>query len=219
MTTSKPPTVDLVIVFRSSAAGTVQPRALARQNAQQASTQYARLHDTLQRGGLRTVGKRGEHPGQLLVFVVCPPALLHRLAQRERHSDFLCGLPATHPLAAEDLDVDGGAEEMLALADRLRLVHAYMTATQADGGLGVAPGSAEWDRVESVMVLHDKLFNDTWIRAWTTRQLGLNVQIDKIKEQVRVRASSRVGRELTKNDSSGRPSPSTSFSFKDTPSS
>ena len=38
------PQVDLVIVFRS-ASGRVQPKALARQNAQQASTQYARLLD------------------------------------------------------------------------------------------------------------------------------------------------------------------------------
>lgn len=68
-------------------------------------------------------------------------------------------------------------------ADHLRLVHAYLTATRNDGGLGVAPLSEDWDRVESVMALHDHLFNDTWIRTWTRRQLG-SVQLDKIKGQV-----------------------------------
>ena len=77
------PTVDLVVVFRSSS-GRVEPKPLARQNARQASEQYARLLAALQRGGLRAVGKRGERDGQLLVLVACPPALLKRLAQRER---------------------------------------------------------------------------------------------------------------------------------------
>ena len=95
-----------------------------------------------------------------------------------RHSDFLCGLPANNPIRAEDLD-----STPMCPADHLRLVHTYLTATRNDGGLGVAPLSEEWDRVESIMALHDHLFNDTWIRAWTRRQLGF-VQLDKIKEQV-----------------------------------
>lgn len=78
-----PPKVDLVIVFRSSS-GKIEPKALARANARQASEQYAKLLATLQRGGLQVVGKRGERDGQLLVLVACPPVLLKRLAQRER---------------------------------------------------------------------------------------------------------------------------------------
>ena len=82
---------------------------------------------------------------------------------------------------------DGEKEkEKVGPADRIRLVHAYVTATEREGGLGVAPEAGEWDRVESVMALHDRTFNEKWIRAWTTRQLGLNVQIDRIKDQVRV---------------------------------
>lgn len=97
-----------------------------------------------------------------------------------RYSDFLCGLPSINPTGTRDL-----ASEPLSPADRLRLVYTYVTATAADGGLGVAPGSSSWDRVESVMVLHDHEFNDAWIRAWTTRQLGF-VKFDKIREQVSV---------------------------------
>jgi anoctamin-10 len=78
-----PPKVDLVIVFRSSS-GRIEPKALARQNARQASEQYAQLLHALKSGGLQAVGKRGERDGQLLVLVSCPPALLRRLAQRER---------------------------------------------------------------------------------------------------------------------------------------
>ena len=78
-----PPKVDLVVVFRSSSRK-IEPKVLARQNTRQASEQYSKLLQALKRGGLQAVGKRGERDGQLLVMVSCPPALLKRLAQRER---------------------------------------------------------------------------------------------------------------------------------------
>ena len=152
------------------------------------------------------MGKRGERAGQLLVLVSCPEELLRRLAVRERYEDFLSGLPgaAFHARPKDDgADVDEKAKgkglaadlddlTILQPADRLRLIHTYVTSTRADGGLGIAPTDAaggvasEWDRVEGITALHDRTFNDTWIKAWTTTQLGLNVEIDKIKTQVRL---------------------------------
>jgi anoctamin-10 len=93
-----------------------------------------------------------------------------------RQSDFLSGLPTT-PVGA------GGDVPHLSPADRLRLVHAYVTSIPAEGGLGITPGSSEWDLVESIIALHDREFNETWIRCWTLRQLA-SVQLDKIREQV-----------------------------------
>jgi anoctamin-10 len=54
-----------------------------------------------------------------------------------------------------------------------------------DGGLGIVPGSKEWSRVESIMTLHDHDFNHTWIRQWSSHQVG-DVQLDKIRDQVRI---------------------------------
>ncbi|KZT07509.1 DUF590-domain-containing protein [Laetiporus sulphureus 93-53] len=169
------PQVDLVLIFRSSP-GKVLSRPQARENARQATSQYTKLLDVLQKGGLRAVGKRGENDGQLLVFVSCPRSTLTRLAQRERHSDFINGLPTANPTATLDLDT-----EPLSPADHLRLVHTYVTSTVSDGGLGIAPGSSEWDRVESIMMLHDYDFNDKWIRSWTRRELGF-VKFDNIRK-------------------------------------
>ncbi|KAI0333946.1 DUF590-domain-containing protein [Cubamyces sp. BRFM 1775] len=171
-----PPQVDLVLVFRSSP-GKVLSKPQARENARQAAQQYTRLLDVLKSGRLHAVGKRGEKEGQLLVLVHCPESTLTRLVQRERYSDFLCGLPTTNPTGTRDLAADPPTP-----ADRLRLIHTYVTSRPEDGGLGVAPGSSNWDRVESVLVLHDHAFNEAWIRAWTTRQLGF-VKFDKIREQ------------------------------------
>ncbi|KAK7687670.1 hypothetical protein QCA50_008885 [Cerrena zonata] len=171
-----PPRVDLVIVFNASPGKTFS-RSHARQVAQQAEQQYVKLLDALQKGALRAVGKRGEREGQLLVLVSCPGPLLKRLAFRERHSDFVSGLPSKHPVGGEDLE-----STPLSPADSLRLIHSYITASEEDGGLGVAPQSDEWNRVESIMALHDHAFNDAWIRSWTTSQLGF-VKFDQIKEQ------------------------------------
>ncbi|CAL1715387.1 unnamed protein product [Somion occarium] len=171
-----PPSVDLVVVFRASP-GKTYTKAHARQNAQQTEQQYARLLNTLKKGGLRAVGKRGEREGQLLILISCPEPLLKRLAQRERHSDFLSGLLPKNPIGGEDLDTTP-----LSPADRIRLIHTYITSADVDGGLGIAPLSDEWNRVESLMALHDHQFNDNWIRSWTTSQLGF-VKYDQIKEQ------------------------------------
>jgi anoctamin-10 len=65
-------------------------------------------------------------------------------------------------------------------------VHDYVTSTALDGGLGIIPESADWDMVESVMTLHDRDFNETWIRSWTTRQLA-SVKLGRIREQVWLR--------------------------------
>lgn len=201
------PHVDLVLVFRSSP-GKVLSKPQARENARQATEQYTRLLEVLKNGRLDVVGKRGEQEGQLLVLLHSPENTLKQLVQRERcflcgscylarphlwhrYSDFLCGLPTTNPTRARDL-----TSEPLTPADRLRLVYTYVTATPGDGGLGVAPGSSNWDRVESVMVLHDHEFNEAWIRSWTTRQLGFP-KFDKIREQVCDSISLRWPRILT----------------------
>ncbi|KZT70878.1 DUF590-domain-containing protein [Daedalea quercina L-15889] len=171
-----PPKVDLILVFRSSP-GKVLSRRDARENARQAERQYTKLLEVLKAGGLRAVGKRGENDGQLLVLVSCPQSTLARLVKRERHSDFIYGLPTADPTAALDLN-----SLSLSPADCLRLVHTYVTSTITDGGLGVAPGSTNWDRIESVMMLHDNKFNEEWIRSWTRKELGF-VTLTEIRRQ------------------------------------
>jgi anoctamin-10 len=53
----------------------------------------------------------------------------------------------------------------------------------SDGGIGIIPGSKEWDRVDSVLGLHDHKFNEMWIRSWTTKRTAY-FELEKIREQV-----------------------------------
>jgi anoctamin-10 len=96
-----------------------------------------------------------------------------------RESNFLRGLPVSnlHLLSSED-----GVE--LSSADRIRLVHSFLTWTIDDGGLAVIPGSNEWSRVTSILAIHDPEFDKLWIRSLTSRALS-SVDFDKIKDQVR----------------------------------
>jgi hypothetical protein len=94
-----------------------------------------------------------------------------------RHEDFLSGLPVT-PVSADSII------EPLSPADRIRLVHAYISSSPNDGGLGISPGTSEWDLVESITPLHDRHFNDAWVRGWKPYQLGA-VHLNRIREQVR----------------------------------
>ncbi|KDQ51062.1 hypothetical protein JAAARDRAFT_185547 [Jaapia argillacea MUCL 33604] len=170
------PQVDLVVVFRTATKSFSKQQL--RDEAEQAELQYSKLVTALKNGGLQATARRGDKQGHLLILVRCPQSLLTRLVHRERYSDFLSGLPLTNVRSiAGELDSPD-----LCTADRLRIVHAFITSTIADGGLGIMPGSTEWDRVESVMVLHDHNFNERWIRAWTTHQVGA-VQLDKIRDQ------------------------------------
>ncbi|EIW81754.1 DUF590-domain-containing protein [Coniophora puteana RWD-64-598 SS2] len=173
-----PPQVDVVIVFRSTPKGAALSKNELKENAAKAEKQYSVLVDTLTRAGLKAVGRRGENQGQLLVLVTCPQNLLATLVHRERQSDFLYGLPmANLPAFSDDFDT-----APLTPADRLRLVHAFITSTPQDGGLGIIPLCKEWDLVESVMVLHDPLFNEQWIHLWTRNRIA-TVQLDRIRSQ------------------------------------
>lgn len=94
-----------------------------------------------------------------------------------RQSDFLSGLPVKTLGEAEHTS--------LSPADRIRLIYDYISSIPSDGGLGIVPGSSEWDLVESIMALHDREFNDTWIRSWTPRHVA-SVQLAEIRKQVRL---------------------------------
>ncbi|KAG8952207.1 hypothetical protein FRC04_004914 [Tulasnella sp. 424] len=169
-----PPAADLVIVFRGS--------ARTKQGAIDAEAQYTHLMETIKKGGLTAVGRRGTRDGQVLIFIKAPDTLLAQLVQAERYRDFVNGVPSyTLPNVARDYGSDP-----LSPAERIRFTHTYVVTSPTDDGLGIAPGVAEWSRVESIMALHDRAFNEHWIKSWTSKKLGVGFSdddLDGIKNQ------------------------------------
>ena len=82
-----------------------------------------------------------------------------------------------------NLDSIAAGNISLSEADRVRLIHDYITWTNADGGLAVVPGTEQWSRVTNIMAIHDQEFNERWLKAWSTRGVG-SVDLDKIKDHV-----------------------------------
>lgn len=168
-------TVDLAIVFRSS----VKSKA----EASDAAAEYTRLLKTLASGGLKAAGKKGATDNELLVLVWCPQSKLELLAEHERRTDFVHGVArAKLPSLATT-----GNPNAVTPAERIRLVHTFITSPTLDGGLGIAPGASNWTRVQSIMALQDRNFNDTWLSDWTRKQVGFSiplVELDKIRDNV-----------------------------------
>ena len=94
-----------------------------------------------------------------------------------RDSNFIHGLPVNN------LDSIASGNISLSDADRVRLVHDYITRTTADGGLAVVPRAEQWSRVTNIMAIHDQEFNERWLKAWSTHGVG-SVDLDKIKDHV-----------------------------------
>ncbi len=82
------------------------------------------------RGGLKAAGRSGLSQGQLVILVYAPWTKIVQLVQNERHSDFLLGLPFS---SLPSLSRDFGTEP-LSPAERLRLVHSYVTFCGLRGG-------------------------------------------------------------------------------------
>ncbi|KAJ2930954.1 hypothetical protein H1R20_g6155, partial [Candolleomyces eurysporus] len=167
------PDVDLVIAFRVGSASKTTTR---REEGRKAEKQYTRLLETLQYAGLKAVGRRGEGLGQILVFITCPEEVLKNLVVRERRSDFLSGLPVT------PVTPDTASTLALSPADRIRLVHAYISSTPTDGGLGISTDNPEWDLIESISPLQNRAFNEQWIKVWKPQNIA-SVDLNNVREQ------------------------------------
>ncbi|KAG9119400.1 hypothetical protein FRC07_005588, partial [Ceratobasidium sp. 392] len=167
------PTIDLAIVFRSN--------IKSKSEAADAAEEYSRLLRILASGGLKATGKKGATDNELLVFVWCPQSKLEQLAEHERQTDFVHGVAkAKLPSLATT-----GNPNAVTPAERIRLVYTFVTSPTLDGGLGIAPGASYWTRVQSIMALQDRDFNQTWLSDWTRKQVGFSIpiaELDKIRD-------------------------------------
>ncbi|KAG0334370.1 hypothetical protein BG000_008389 [Podila horticola] len=71
-------------------------------------------------------------------------------------------------------------------SDRLRLISELIIRLPSEGGAGIYPGHDEF--VESIMPLHDKAFNKSWLKSWSTKWIvdhnDLTVVRDHFGEKV-----------------------------------
>ncbi|KAF8323489.1 calcium-activated chloride channel-domain-containing protein [Cantharellus anzutake] len=155
-------TVDLVLVYDG--------KAQDKESAQEVSKQYENLVSRLKAGGLNVAGKKGARQGQILVAVHCGDVILKDLEKRERARDFKSGV-----------SISAESTRSISPAQRIRLVYEYIITNAKAGGLGIAPRTQAWSRLESIFALHDHQFNDNMIKSWKA-ELDISAHLDSIKD-------------------------------------
>ncbi|KAF9905738.1 hypothetical protein EC991_001341 [Linnemannia zychae] len=120
----------------------------------------------------------------ILIFVLCPWPVLKREAIRNGIHDWLTGVKVADTAEAEEMlkpakDRDQSLDD-LTEADRIRLTHDLITGQPSEGGAGIYPTDNEY--VESILPLHDKQFNKTWLRTWSMKWLVNQADFTEIRD-------------------------------------
>ncbi|KAG9065231.1 hypothetical protein KI688_002554 [Linnemannia hyalina] len=120
----------------------------------------------------------------VLIFVLCPWAVLKREAIRNGIHDWLTGVKVADTAEAEEMlkpakDRDQSLDD-LTEADRIRLIHDLITGQPSEGGAGIYPTDNEY--VESILPLHDDEFNKTWLRTWSLKWLVNQADFTQIRD-------------------------------------
>jgi hypothetical protein len=143
--------VDQVLLFKAD-----------ENNLDDSAKRLEKLVQLISHVGLRVQAREGVEPGQVLLFVKCPEQRLREELYAARKQDWL---------AAVRLEVPSTDEHAQAVteSERLRLVHLILTAPVEEGGAGITPTLGEWKCVEAIFPLHNKEFEDRWLKQWSTR--------------------------------------------------
>ncbi|CAO3563241.1 unnamed protein product [Mortierella alpina] len=171
---------DLVIVFKykQPAKGVSKP-----EYEQRTIEAYRQVLQKLTRVGLQ-YETRPSGTDTLFIFVLCPWAVLKREETRTSIHDWLAGVRVVdtaqtermlQPVKARDDSLDNLSE-----ADRIRLISDLITGLPTEGGAGIYPGHDDF--VESLLPLHDKAFNKSWLKSWSTKWVVTPEDLGQIRE-------------------------------------
>ncbi|KAG0340982.1 hypothetical protein BG004_006206 [Podila humilis] len=183
---------DLVIVFKyrpptkkdsSSSSSSSSSRAEYEQTTIDA---YQGIIAKLTRVGLQYETRpSSSNNGTLLIFVLCPWDVLKREATRNSIQDWLSGIKVADTAETEQLlqpaKTRDDSLDSLSEADRLRLISELITGLPSEGGAGIHPGHDEY--VDSILPLHDKTFNKTWLKSWSTKWIVDHKDLTVVRDQ------------------------------------
>ncbi|KAG0018909.1 hypothetical protein BGZ81_010031, partial [Podila clonocystis] len=180
---------DLVLVFKYKAPGKKDSAPAKLEYEQKTLKAYQDVVTKLARVGLQHE-TRPSGNDTLLIFILCPWAVLKREVTRNSIHDWLTGVKIAdtaetekllQPAKSRDESLDTFTD-----SDRLRLISELITGLPSEGGAGIYPGYDEF--VESILPLHDKAFNKSWLKSWSTKWIvdhnDLTVVRDHFGEKV-----------------------------------
>ncbi|ODH25934.1 hypothetical protein ACO22_04935 [Paracoccidioides brasiliensis] len=156
--------VDYVVLYR-----------FANVDKNDAIQQFKKLISALSDVGLQTEVRPGKD-SSLLIFVKAKEKFVGKAVYRSRVKDWLHGIRNSRP----DPDAKGSCVPETD-AERLLMVYNMITLPSSEGGAGITPKYGEWNHVDSIFPLHDKLLNKTWLKSWSSKTFLTVDDLDQIR--------------------------------------
>ncbi|KAL5398474.1 hypothetical protein PMIN06_005712 [Paraphaeosphaeria minitans] len=142
--------------------------------------QFERLVQALSEVGLQTEVRNGGSQSILLFVRVASDEHLYGEVYRSRVRDWIHGVRAAAPSKETRKAIES---EPLYEAERLRIIYQLITNPVAEGGAGITPKEGEWEDVQSIFALHDRAYNDDWIKKWSTSYFLKAEDLDEIRNR------------------------------------
>ncbi|KAF9090005.1 hypothetical protein BGX23_006309 [Mortierella sp. AD031] len=171
---------DLVLVFRYK-----QPiKGVSKPDYEQKTlAAYQEVLTNLTRVGLQ-FETRPSGNDTLLIFILCPWAVLKREVTRNSINDWLVGIKVADTSETEQLlqpakERDQSLDQITE-SDRLRLISNLITTMPSEGGAGIHP--SHHDYVDSIVPLHDKAFNKSWLKSWSKKWIVSEKDLTRVRD-------------------------------------
>ncbi|KAF9115153.1 hypothetical protein BGX27_008744 [Mortierella sp. AM989] len=171
---------DVVIVFKYKKPAKGVNKAEYEQKTLKA---YQSILQKLARVGLKSE-TRPSGSDTLFIFVLCPWVVLKREVTRNSIHDWLAGVRVADTAETEMLlkpakERDDSLDNVTD-SDRIRILCELITGLPNEGGAGIHPGQDGY--VESILPLHDKAFNKSWIKSWSTKWIVNEEDLSKVRD-------------------------------------
>ncbi|KAF9921242.1 hypothetical protein BGZ65_010524, partial [Modicella reniformis] len=172
---------DLIIIFKYKHPG---KGASPKPEYEQATVKaYQEVLLKLTRVGLQYETKPSGND-KLFIFVLCPWAVLKREATRTSIQDWMAGVRVADTTETEQLLKPAKARDQsldsLSDSDRIRLVHDLITGLPSEGGADIHPDEDEY--IDSILPLHDKVFNKAWLKSWSKKWILNQEDLSRVRD-------------------------------------
>lgn len=147
----------------------------------QASEQFQKLIRTLAELNLETEVRAGDDTSIFVFVKAGNDQRFSDLVYRARIRDWLHGVRQIQPVKET---VHTLTETPLSQAERLRIIHALITAQQIDGGANITPKHGEWKNVDAIFPLHDHERNKRWLAEFAKKTFLTPEDLDHVRDAV-----------------------------------
>lgn len=149
-------------------------------NESQAQALFLSLIESLQLAGLATEVRLGDADSFLVFVKMASEQDLKERIYRSRIEEWLYD---AHSIPSSNEILRNLQEKPVSEAERLRIVYSLITSPKTEGGLGLTPKEDKWKQINSIFLLHDRTFNQKWVKRLGFKYFLNGSNLSEIKDQ------------------------------------